>query len=101
MDANDTVRLLILNDSRSEAERLISMLHNAGRPTRAQHVTSEEALAKLLQEQAWDLMIGHDQTSNVNPAMALKQISRLNSDVSVNLLKDYDTIAVIEAEIMR
>src|SRR5690625_7113184 len=80
MDANDTVRLLILNDSRSEAERLISMLHNAGRPTRAQHVTSEEALAKLLQEQAWDLLIGHDQTSNVTPAMALKQIRRLNRE---------------------
>src|SRR5690554_3297692 len=95
MDANDTVRLLILNDSRSEAERLISMLHNAGRPTRAQHVTSEEALAKLLQEQAWDLLIGHDQTSNVTPAVALKQIRRLNRDVPVILLTDDDTGAAI------
>ncbi len=95
MDANDTVRLLILNDSRSEAERLISMLHNAGRPTRAQHVTSEEALAKLLQEQAWDLLIGHDQTSNVTPAVALKQIRRLNRDVSVILLTDDDAGAAI------
>src|SRR5690554_1457034 len=95
MDANDTVRLLILNDSRSEAERLISMLHNAGRPTRAQHVTSEEALAKLLQEQAWDLLIGHDQTGNVTPAMALKQIRRLNRDVPVILLTDDDTGAAV------
>src|SRR5690625_7882383 len=71
------------------------MLHNYGRHTRAQHDTSEEALAKLLQEQAWYLLIGHDQTSNVTPAMALKQIRRLNRDVSVILLTDDDTGAAI------
>ncbi|MDQ2076472.1 EAL domain-containing protein [Marinimicrobium sp. ABcell2] len=95
MDANETVRLLILNDSRTEAERLISMLHNAGRPNRAQHVTSEEVLAKLLQEQAWDLLIGHDQTSNVTPATAVKQIRRLNRDVPVLLLTDDETGAAV------
>ena len=49
MNPNETIRLLILNDSRSEAERLISMLRNAGRPTSEQHVESEEGLTKLLQ----------------------------------------------------
>lgn len=95
MDPNETIRLLILNDSRSEAERLISMLHNAGRPSRAQHVDSEERLDKLLQEQAWDLLIGHDQTTNVTPQNAIRQIHRLNRDVSVILLTDDDTGASI------
>ncbi|WP_027329482.1 EAL domain-containing response regulator [Marinimicrobium agarilyticum] len=95
MDPNETIRLLILNDSRSEAERLISMLHNAGRPSRAQHVDSEERLDKLLQEQAWDLLIGHDQTTNVTPQNAIRQIKRLNRDVSVILLTDDDTGAAI------
>lgn len=87
MSANK-IRLLILNDSRSEAERLISMLHNAGRPVRAQHVENDEALIKLLEEQIWDLMIGFDRTTNLSPATAIKHIRRLNKDVPVILLTD-------------
>ncbi|MEX1032313.1 MAG: EAL domain-containing protein [Cellvibrionaceae bacterium] len=88
MDPNETVRLLILNDSRKEAERLISMLRNAGRPSRAQHVESEEILVKLLQEQAWDLLIGHSQTESVPIKTAIKHIKRLSKDVPVILLTD-------------
>lgn len=90
MNSHDTIRLLILNDSHAEAERLISMLRNAGRPSRAQHVESEEVLAKLLQEQAWDLLIGLDSSTNVTPSAAIKQINRLGKDVPVILLSDED-----------
>lgn len=96
MNANDTIRLLILNNSRPEAERLISMLHNAGRPSRAQHVESEEALVKLLEEQTWDLLIAHDQTTNVTPQTAIKHIRRLNKDVPVILQNDDEFLAVVE-----
>ncbi len=88
MTANPTIRLLILNDSRAEAERLISMLNNAGRATRAQHVESEEVLLKLLQEQSWDLLIGLDSSERVSVAYAIKQIRKLNKDVPVILLSD-------------
>lgn len=88
MTTNQTIRLLILNDSRAEAERLISMLQNAGRPTRAQHVETEDALAKLLQDQPWDLMIGLDSTRNLPPSVAIKQIRRLSKDVPVILLAE-------------
>lgn len=90
MTPTDTIRLLILNNSRSEAERLISMLHASGHPCRAQHVESEEALVKLLQEQSWDLLIGNDKTSNPSPQVAIKQIRRLNKDVPVILLSELD-----------
>ena len=95
--SNSATRLLILNDSRSEAERLISMLHNAGRPVRAQHIESTEALTKLLQEKVWDMMIGVDTTANVTPVEAIKEIKRLNKDVPVILLTDRDdSQAVVE-----
>ena len=64
------------------------MLHNAGRPSRAQHVDSEEALVKLLQEQTWDLLIANDNTNNPTPQVALKHIRRLNKDVPVILLNE-------------
>ena len=92
-----TIRLLILNNSRSEAERLISMLHASGHPCRAQHVESEEALVKLLQEQSWDLLIGSDRTTNVSPQAAIKQIRRLNKDVPVILQhEEEDPSSVVE-----
>lgn len=97
MNLNNTIRLLILNNSRAEAERLISMLHNAGVPNRAQHVESEDILTKLLQEQTWDLLIAHDRTTNITPQNAIKQINRLNKDVPVVLLNDDESpSAVIE-----
>lgn len=88
MTSTPTIRLLILNDSRAEAERLISMLHNAGRPTRAQHIESEDALIKLLQEQSWDILIGLDKTTNLPPNTVIKQIRRLAKDVPVILLTE-------------
>lgn len=88
--SNSATRLLILNDSRSEAERLISMLHNAGRPVRAQHIESIEVLDKLLQEKVWDLMIGAESTTSVSPSDAIKLIKRLNKDIPVILQADED-----------
>ncbi|HSC66802.1 MAG TPA: EAL domain-containing protein, partial [Cellvibrio sp.] len=100
MTTTDTIRLLILNNQRSEAERLISMLHASGHPCRAQHVESEEALVKLLQEQSWDLLIGHNNTASPTPQAAIKQIRRLNKDVPVILQyeddEDESPFAVVE-----
>ena len=73
------------------------MLHNAGRPVRAQHIESTEALTKLLQEKVWDMMIGIDATTNVTPVEAIKEIKRLNKDVPVILLTDREDVqAVVE-----
>jgi len=97
MTSIDTIRLIILNNSRAEAERLISMLHNAGRPSRAQHVDSEEVLVKLLQEQTWDLLIANDNTNNPTPQATLKHIRRLNKDVPVILLhEDEESFGQVE-----
>lgn len=88
MSQSESIRLLILNNSREEAERLISMLNAAGRPSRPQHVESEEALTKLLQEQNWDLLIGELAATNITPATAIRQVRRLNKDVPVILQYD-------------
>lgn len=81
MNHNDTIRLLVINDSESEVERLLSMLSNAGRNTRAQRVPSEEGLEKLLNEQAWDLLIAMDSATSVDPKSALRVIKKLDKDV--------------------
>lgn len=88
MTPNSKIRLLILNDSRAEAERLVSMLQNSGHPTRSQHVENEEGLVKLIQDQTWDLIIGLDRTKNVTPLAAAKHVTRLSKDIPLILLTD-------------
>jgi multidomain signaling protein FimX len=86
-----TLRLLIIHDSRSEAERLISLLRNAGRQVRAQWVESEEALVKLLQEANWDLLVVADIAKVVSASDVVKQVRRLARDVPVILLTEEDS----------
>lgn len=90
MSANDTIRLLIVNDSRAEVERLISMLNNAGQSVRPQHVESEEALNKLMAEQGWDLMIAQSSATHLPAAGAIRQIKRLSKDIPVILIAEED-----------
>lgn len=85
---SDTIRLLLIHDTPSEAQRLVSMLHNAGRPNRAQQVPSEAALTKLLQDKTWDLLIAEESSKQVPPAVALRTISKLQKDVPVILLTE-------------
>lgn len=88
MSSNDTIRLLLIHDVPSEAQRLVSMLHNAGRPNRAQHVSSEGVLTKLLQDKAWDLLIASEGSKQVPPPVALRTISKLQKDVPAILLSE-------------
>ena len=45
---NETIHLLILDPSQNDAERLISLLRNAGRATRAHRMSSQEDLLETL-----------------------------------------------------
>ncbi len=62
--ATDTsaIRLLILDDSQNDAERLVSVLRNAGHATRAHRISSVEDLHESLQ-QTWDLCLSLPETS--------------------------------------
>ncbi|WP_226703663.1 EAL domain-containing protein [Microbulbifer elongatus] len=88
MSSDNTIRLLLINDAPTEAQRLVSMLHNAGRPNRAQHVASEAALTKLLQEHTWDLLIASEQSKQLGAATAIRTINKLQKDVPTVLLTE-------------
>jgi multidomain signaling protein FimX len=101
MSSQDTIRLLIINDTQAEVERLLSMLRNAGKTTRAQHVPSKEGLEKLLNDQAWDLLIGLNNAKSCNIKEAIRSIKKLDKDVPVIIQADIAdeserTIALID-----
>lgn len=101
MSSQDTIRLLVINDAQAEVERLLSMLRNAGKNTRAQHVPSKEGLEKLLTDQAWDLLIGLDGAKTCSVKDAIRSIKKLDKDVPVIIQADVAddserTVALIE-----
>ncbi len=92
-----TIRLLILEDSQNEAERLVSLFRNAGRATRVHRLTSSEDLAEALQ-QSWDLLISAPTSEHLDPHEAISAIRRQAKDIPViQLLADNDSDSVTEA----
>ena len=90
MSQSDTIRLLIINDDAGEVDRLLSMLRNSGRATRAQHVPSAEGLEKLLSDQAWDLLLAVDKAQSCDPKAALRIIKKMDKDIPAIFLTECD-----------
>jgi diguanylate cyclase (GGDEF)-like protein/PAS domain S-box-containing protein len=92
-----TIRLLILEDSQNEAERLVSLFRNAGRATRVHRLSSSDDLNEALQ-QSWDLLICAPSSEQLPPSEAIGAIRRQAKDIPViQLLADNDSDSVTEA----
>ncbi len=76
-----TIRLLILEDSQNEAERIVSLFRNAGHATRVHRITSLDDLNDALKS-TWDLCIAAHNSSNLTPQAALQTIQRTARDIS-------------------
>lgn len=92
-----TIRLLILEDSQNEAERLVSLFRNAGRATRVHRITSSDNLAEALQ-QSWDLLICAPSSEHLDPSEAISAIRRQAKDIpAIQLVADNDSESITEA----
>ncbi len=92
-----TIRLLILEDSQNEAERLVSLFRNAGQATRVHRLTSSDDLAEALQK-SWDLLITSPNSEHLAPSEAISAIRRQAKDIPViQLLADNDSDSITEA----
>ena len=92
-----TIRLLILEDSQNEAERIVSLFRNSGRSTRVHRLTSAEDLSEILQ-QSWDLLIAAPSSENLVPNEALTAVRRQAKDIPfIQLVAGADFDAITEA----
>ncbi|MFC3607725.1 EAL domain-containing response regulator [Stutzerimonas tarimensis] len=94
-----TLRLLILEDSQNEAERLVSLFRNAGHATRAQRLTSHEVLEQALQR-PWDLLLLAPQSELLPPGDALRAARQATDLPAIQLTADNDSDAITEALIL-
>ena len=92
-----TIRLLILEDSQNEAERLVSLFRNAGQATRVHRLTSDEDLADVLQ-QTWDLLINAPTSANLDPSETISTIRKQGKDIPIiQMIDGNDVDAITEA----
>jgi len=94
----DTIKLLILDTSRNEAEELVNLLRNAGRATQAIFIESEEHLLELLNTKSWDLFYASERSQEISAQQALAHLKKLELDVPLILLSEaYDAENVLAA----
>ncbi|MCP5161082.1 MAG: EAL domain-containing protein [Hahellaceae bacterium] len=85
---NETVHLLILDPSQNDAEKIVSLLRNSGRATRAHRITSEEDLLESLKNHTWDLCLAREIAESPSAEEVLNQINRLEKDIPFIVLND-------------
>jgi diguanylate cyclase (GGDEF)-like protein len=96
---NETVHLLVLDPSQNDAEKMVSLLRNSGRATRAHRVTSKEDLLDHLNEHPWDLFLARDPSDDpeVDAKACLAEIKRLDKDIPfIVLATEYNREMIVD-----
>lgn len=92
-----TVRLLILEDSQNEAERIVSLFRNAGHATRVHRVEDADELQQALQN-SWDLFIASPNCLDLSAEDALTMLQKAARDASfIQLIETHDSGLVTDA----
>jgi multidomain signaling protein FimX len=79
--AEGILRLLIIDDSLTEADAIINILRSAGHAVRAGREDDFDALEMSLSKQSWDLLICRDNLPALAPVEIVNVIKRLGKDL--------------------
>lgn len=91
------VRLLILEDSQNEAERIVSLFRNSGLPTRVHRADTPETLAEALSN-SWDLCIASFECEQLPLLTAMKVLQKAERDLSfIQIIEEQDPELIAEA----
>jgi diguanylate cyclase (GGDEF)-like protein len=94
---NETIFLLILDKSENDAEKMISLIRNAGIPTRAKRIEDEEDLLEAIDQQAWDLFLIREKEVDFDINQSLVHIQGKDRDIPVIVVsEDYDPENIVK-----
>lgn len=97
MARKSTIKLLLINESDNESERLISLFRNAGRVARAFRPFSAEELHAMLEKESWDLVIANDRHPEIGIIQCLEQLQKMTPNLPSIVIRDSDAEAAFEA----
>ncbi|MGD9000540.1 MAG: diguanylate cyclase, partial [Granulosicoccaceae bacterium] len=81
MKTDNTLHLLIVDESSNDAEMITSILRNAGHAVRATQVEDDEDMEKALDEQSWDMIITADHLTYIDAFKALELLKASGKDI--------------------
>lgn len=96
----ETIKLLILHESRDDAEQLMNLIRNSGRATRGQLIDSADTLLSALNGSQWDLMLLRPEAEGMAALECLQQVKKLDKDIPAILLINGNEAEEITAGLM-
>ncbi len=98
MDSDTVLRLLIVENSRNEAQEYIKALRNAGIAARPEVAEDDEDVAELLEKQAFDMVLCADQLEGTPLAKIIELVRAKHPDIPVLVTTEaYDEAHVLAA----
>ncbi len=98
MGSDNTLHLLIVDESSNDAESMTNILRNIGMAVRATRVEDDEDFETALKEQNWDIIIAADKLSYINAYKAIELLQKSNKDIPLIVAANgADNISVSEA----
>ena len=95
--STETLFLLVLEDSQNDAEKLVSLLRNAGLATRAKLIGDEEGLEEALSSGNWDLFVARESVADFDLGQACTLIKKKDLYVPLIVISDeYDETKVTD-----
>lgn len=86
--AEGILRLVIVDDSLTDADAIVNVLRSAGHAVRASREDNFHSLEQLLSNQALDLLICRDNLPNLTPLEIINLEQRLGKDLPVIVICD-------------
>jgi len=81
MDSDNTLHLLILDESSNDAESMTNILRNIGMAVRATRVEDDEDFETALNEENWDIIIAADKLSFIDAYKAIELLQKTDKDI--------------------
>lgn len=97
MARKSTIKLLLINESDNEGERIISVFRNAGRVARAKRPASLEQLRDQLSSGEWDVLLADSKHPEISIEQALDQLKKTEAGIPAIVLSDSEAVAFLEA----
>jgi len=82
----ETIKLLLLHESRDEAEQILNLMRNSGRAARGQLIDNDDTLITALSEATWDLMLLRPSNEDISALECLMHIKKMQKDIPAILL---------------
>jgi len=82
----ETLRLIVIDDSSNHAEVVSSMLRNAGHAVRAERAEDDEDLRTLLSQQGWDMVLSQTALPHFSALEALHIIAQTEIEIPLLVL---------------